>query len=87
MVQITRTVKNLLPEGAVRPVSYTHLDVYKRQAVRRCVEAGYRRVKLKVAPGGSLSSVQAVREAYPRLMITLDANQSFAEHDLSLIHI
>ena len=51
-------------------------------AVRRCVEAGYRRVKLKVAPGGSLSSVQAVREAYPRLMITLDANQSFAEHDL-----
>ena len=51
-------------------------------SVRRCVEAGYRRVKLKVAPGGSLSSVQAVREAYPRLMITLDANQSFAEHDL-----
>ena len=51
-------------------------------AVRRCVEAGYHRVKLKVAPGGSLASVQAVREAYPRLMITLDANQSFAEHDL-----
>ncbi|RDB64426.1 o-succinylbenzoate synthase [Gordonibacter sp. 28C] len=51
-------------------------------AVHRSVEAGYRRVKLKVAPGGSLAAVQAVRAAYPQLMITLDANQSFAERDM-----
>lgn len=50
-------------------------------AVGRCVAAGYRRVKLKVAPGGSHIAVRAVREAYPQLMLTLDANQSFAEGD------
>lgn len=50
-------------------------------AVHRCVEAGYRRVKLKVAPG-SLPVVRAVCDAYPDLMISLDANQSFTEHDI-----
>ena len=51
-------------------------------AVRRSVDAGYSRVKLKVAPGAaSLAVVRAVREAFPSLMITLDANQSFTERD------
>ena len=50
-------------------------------AVRRCVQAGYRRVKLKVAPG-SLAAVRAVRDAFPQLMVTLDANQSFTEQHL-----
>lgn len=50
-------------------------------AVSRCVQAGYRRVKLKVAPG-SLSAVRAVRAAFPRLVITLDANQSFTERNM-----
>ena len=46
-------------------------------AVRACVNAGYTRVKLKIAPGQGLASVRAVREAFPKLLITLDANQSF----------
>ena len=50
------------------------------EAARRCVEAGYRRVKLKVAPG-SAACVRAVRQAFPQLVITLDANQSFGERD------
>ncbi|RDB58909.1 o-succinylbenzoate synthase [Paraeggerthella hongkongensis] len=49
-------------------------------SARRCVEAGYRRVKLKVAPG-TLGCVRAVREAFPDLAITLDANQSFSDRD------
>lgn len=50
-------------------------------AVRRCVEAGYRRVKLKAVPGSALACARAVRAAFPDLMITLDANQSFTERD------
>lgn len=50
-------------------------------AARRCVEAGYRRVKLKVTPGSALACTRAVRAAFPDLMITLDANQSFTERD------
>ncbi|WP_080800784.1 o-succinylbenzoate synthase [Arabiibacter massiliensis] len=50
-------------------------------AARRCVESGYRRVKLKVAPGSALACARAVRATFPHLMITLDANQSFIERD------
>ena len=51
-------------------------------AVRSCVEAGYCRVKIKVSPGQGLPCVRAVREAYPDLIITLDANQSFTARDV-----
>ncbi len=52
------------------------------EAARACVNDGYRRVKLKVAPGGSLECVRAVRAAFPHLLITLDANQSFGLHNI-----
>ncbi|MDO4290198.1 MAG: AMP-binding protein [Eggerthellaceae bacterium] len=51
-------------------------------AVHEAVRAGYRRVKMKIAPGQGPSAVRAVREAYPALLITLDANQSFSAHDV-----
>ncbi len=50
-------------------------------AARRCAEAGYKRVKLKVKPGTALACAQAVRAALPDMMITLDANQSFSERE------
>ena len=55
-------------------------------AVRRCVEAGYERIKLKVAPGNAAARVRAARAAAPDAMITLDANQSFRERDLKELH-
>lgn len=51
--------------------------------VRDCVRQGYRRVKLKVAPGKGLPAVRAVRRAFPNLLITLDANQSFSLHHMA----
>ncbi len=56
-------------------------------AVRTCVEAGYRRVKLKVSPDQSLEVLRAVRAAFPQLLITLDANQSFSAHQGGLLRI
>lgn len=52
------------------------------EEVRGALNAGYRRVKIKIAPGQGLAAVRAVREAFPSLLITLDANQSFGERDL-----
>lgn len=49
---------------------------------RKCQEAGYQRIKLKVVPGYALDCVRTVREALPDIMITLDANQSFMDHDI-----
>ena len=68
-----------VPAGAVIGIGSVAETV---AAVRRCVDAGYRRVKMKVSPGSSLPQVKAVRTAFPDLMITLDANQSFTERDL-----
>ena len=51
--------------------------------VRDCVHQGYRRIKLKVAPGKGLPAVRAVRRAFPELLITLDANQSFSLHHMA----
>lgn len=50
--------------------------------VKRYVEAGYDRVKLKIKPGDDYPRVRAVRVAYPHLTIMLDANQSYTERDL-----
>ena len=67
-----------VPAGAVVGIGSSEQTV---EAVRRCVQAGYKRVKLKVAPGEPVKAALAVRAAFPQLMITLDANQSFIEED------
>ena len=51
-------------------------------AVARAFQSGYTRVKLKVRPGDDVERVRVVRLAYPDLMLTLDANQSYTEADL-----
>ena len=68
-----------VPAGAVIPVGPVAETV---AAAQRCVDAGYTRVKLKVTPGTAYFSAQAVRKAFPDLVISLDANQSFTEHDI-----
>lgn len=68
-----------VPAGAAIPVGPVVETV---AAAQRCVDAGYTRVKLKVVPGMAYFSVQAVRKAFPDLVISLDANQSFTEHDI-----
>lgn len=45
--------------------------------VRMYVEAGYRRIKLKIEPGWDLEPVAAVREAFPRIPLQVDANQAY----------
>lgn len=47
--------------------------------VARPVEAGYARVKLKIAPGWDVEPVRAVRSAYPDLDLHVDANGAYAD--------
>lgn len=68
-----------VPAGAAIPVGPVAETVAAAQC---CVDAGYTRVKLKVTPGTAYFSAQAVRKAFPDLVISLDANQSFTEHDI-----
>jgi O-succinylbenzoate synthase len=47
------------------------------EVVRRHVEQGYRRVKLKIEPGADVDRVAAAREAFPDLPLTVDANAAY----------
>lgn len=44
---------------------------------RTFIEQGYRRVKLKIKPGWDEQPVAAVREAFPDIQLTVDANSAY----------
>lgn len=41
------------------------------------LEAGYQRIKLKIAPGRDVELVKAVRSKYPDIRLTVDANSAY----------
>jgi O-succinylbenzoate synthase len=47
------------------------------EAARRGAAEGYKRVKLKIAPGWDVDVVRAVREALPDVALTVDANSAY----------
>jgi O-succinylbenzoate synthase len=51
------------------------------EQVARHVDAGYPRVKLKIAPGWDAEPVAAVRAAFPDLSLHVDANGAYTESD------
>ncbi|MFN8052064.1 MAG: o-succinylbenzoate synthase [Acidimicrobiales bacterium] len=46
------------------------------------VDEGYRRVKLKIAPGRDLEYVSAVRDQFPALALQADANGAYGRDDI-----
>jgi O-succinylbenzoate synthase len=50
--------------------------------IDRYLAEGYRRVKLKIAPGHDVEPVRAVRERYPDLALQVDANSAYTLDDL-----
>lgn len=49
--------------------------------VGRYLDEGYRRIKLKIAPGADLGFVATVRDAYPKAMVQVDANSAYSLAD------
>lgn len=45
------------------------------------VDAGFRRVKMKIEPGADIGPVATVRARYPELGMQVDANESYDERD------
>ncbi len=45
------------------------------------VAAGYRRIKVKIAPGRDVAQVRALREAFPEVTLVADANGSYRRSD------
>lgn len=49
------------------------------------VDAGYRRIKLKIQPGWDVQAVRAVRETWPDIPLQTDANQAYTRSDTDLL--
>lgn len=50
--------------------------------IEKRINEGYRRVKLKIAPGWDIELAAAVRAAYPGIMLMLDANSAYTLDDI-----
>ena len=68
-------VRDRVPCGAV--VGRQKGQGYVLDEVNAVVQAGYRRVKLKVVPGWDVPFVRAVQSTWPDLDVSVDANGSY----------
>jgi O-succinylbenzoate synthase len=53
--------------------------------VQKELAAGYQRIKIKIKPGKDLQAVQRLRQDFPRLKLTVDANSAYCEDDWPLL--
>lgn len=49
------------------------------------VEAGYKRIKLKIEPGWDIEPVRKIRELFPDKPLQVDANQAYSRKDSKLL--
>jgi o-succinylbenzoate synthase len=52
--------------------------------IARYLEEGYRRIKIKIAPGRDIDFVRAVRRAFPAILLQVDANSAFSLDDIGV---
>ena len=55
------------------------------EEVKSYVDAGYRRIKLKIEPGWDYEAVKSIRNLYPDIPLQVDANQAYSRSDGKLL--
>lgn len=51
------------------------------EEVNSYVDAGYRRIKLKIEPGWDIEAVKHIRNLHPQIPLQVDANQAYSRND------
>ena len=51
------------------------------EEVKSYVDAGYRRIKLKIEPGWDIEAVKTIRGIWPEIPLQVDANQAYSRYD------
>lgn len=54
-------------------------------AVKRELASGYQRIKIKIEPGKDLLPVQRLRQEFPRIKLSVDANSAYRKTDWPLL--
>lgn len=55
--------------------------------IKLAAEDGYKRVKVKIAPGKDADRIQAIRKAFPDMLILADANSSYKGDSKALLEL
>ena len=55
------------------------------EAVKKELAAGYQRIKVKIEPGKDLLPVQRLRQEFPRIKLSVDANSAYRKTDWPLL--
>lgn len=71
-----------VPSGVAIGIFETTDELIDR--VRRYVDEGYQRVKIKIQPGWDVEPVAAVRAKFPEVPLMVDANAAYTVGDLKL---
>ena len=71
-----------VPSGVAIGIFDTTDELLER--VRRYVDEGYQRVKIKIQPGWDVETVAAVRASFPELPLMVDANAAYKIGDLQI---
>src|SRR6201992_201956 len=53
--------------------------------VKKELDAGYQRIKIKVKPGKDLDQVRRLRQDFPKIKLTVDANSAYTLDDWELL--
>jgi o-succinylbenzoate synthase len=53
--------------------------------VAKELDAGYRRIKIKIAPGRDVALVRAVREQFGDIVLSVDANSAYTLEDIAVL--
>jgi len=53
--------------------------------IARYMQEGYRRIKLKIAPGSDVAVVRAVRARFPEIPLQVDANSAYTLDDMATL--
>jgi O-succinylbenzoate synthase len=54
------------------------------EVIQREIDAGYRRIKIKIKPGWDVEAVRQVRAAFPKILLMCDANSAYTLDDIDL---
>jgi o-succinylbenzoate synthase len=54
-------------------------------AIKKELDAGYQRIKIKIAPGKDLPQIARVRQEFPRIKLSVDANSAYRLEDLGVL--
>jgi o-succinylbenzoate synthase len=80
--QMLGGVRNKIDVGVSIGIQSSESELLKK--VAGYLGEGYKRIKIKIAPGNDIQFVKALRREYPELLLQVDANSAYTLDDIGL---